>query len=266
MISSDQLAGLQRNFAAVHSALGDRRLGTISIESPIHESVLPKIQARSYEIVWIDSILESLSLDSALYRSYLQHPNFLNFSDQGVATTLIGEAKEASDLYSQLPELRSYADQDDVETEDIGPRGEQFRQWLQKNHRVTNGGEFAIDFVAYAPRPLRISGFRWNMGQPNDIQAPHEPDADLRKMAVDLLLRFEGCPVWCEVKAKGDRWTSSALQQILLYGSMLCGANQKHRCRRYFADSFLTFQPWLGILVEDQDDPRIQADYEQTLN
>ena len=266
LINSDQLAVLQRNFAAVHSAIGDRRLGTISIESPIHESILPLIQARSYEIIWIDSVLESLSLNSSLYQSYLQHPNALNLADQGVATTLISQARDASDLYSRLPELRSYADQDDVETEDIGPRGEQFRQWLQKNHTVANGNGFAMDFVAYALRPLRISGFQWHMGNAGDIQLPHEPATDLRRLTVDLLLRFEGSPIWCEVKARGDRWTSSALQQILLYGSMLCGANQMHRCRRYFADSFLTFQPWLGILVEDQDDPRFQADYEQALS
>ena len=54
LLSSDQLAGLQDNFAVVHEALGDNRLGNTSIEDSIHGSILPMIQARSYEIVWID--------------------------------------------------------------------------------------------------------------------------------------------------------------------------------------------------------------------
>jgi hypothetical protein len=269
LLSSDQIAGLQDNFASVHEGIGDTRLGSISIESSTHESMLPMIQAKSYEIVWIDTVLETLSLDSALYRSYLRHPKSLNLFDQGTATeqalTLLDETKEASDLYAQLPELRAYADQVEVQTEDIGPRGEQFRRWLQQNEAITNDGDFALDYVAYALRPLRISGSTWKMGLSTEDSIPQGTVQDLRKAALDLLLRFDGHPVWCEVKAKGDTWTSSALQQILFYGTMLNSGNQKRRCRRYFTNQFNQFHPWLGILVEDRDDPRFLADYEQTL-
>ena len=56
------------------------------------------------------------------------------------------------------------------------------------------------------------------------------------------------------------------MQQILFYGSMLSSGDQKRRCRRHFPDQLQSFQPWLGILVEDRDDPKFLADYEQTLS
>lgn len=271
LLSSDQLAGLQDNFAVVHEVLGDERLGTISIESPAHEIMLPMFQARSHEIAWIDSVLESLSLDSALYHSYLGHPRSVNLFDQGMATTpainLLNEFTEASDLYSQLPELRAYLVQGDVRVDEIGPRGQQFREWLQKSSTITDGSGISLDYVAYELRPLRISGgcFRWNQKAADDITPVDGVSGDLRRVSVDLLLRFDGFPLWTEVKMKGDTWTSCAFQQILFYGSMLCSGNQKRRCRRYFSNQFQGFQPWLGIIVEDRDDPDFLADFEQTL-
>lgn len=262
MLSSDQLVGLQDNFAVIHEALGDSRLGNTPIDDDRNKSILSMIQARSYEIVWIDSLLDSLSLNSTLHRSYLSHPRTVDLSNKDVAASLLTSFQEASDLYSQLPELRAYSVQGDVQTENIGPRGERFRLWLQQNASIRSGGDLALDYVAYALRPLRMSGrdFKWKQGLPGE-----DVVMDLRLAAVDLLLRFDVHPVWCEVKAKGDTWTSSAMQQILFYGSMLSSGNQKRRCRRHFLDQFQCFQPWLGILVEDRDDPQFQADYEQTL-
>jgi hypothetical protein len=267
MLSSDQLAGLQDNFAVVHEALGDNPLGKISIENSVHESILPMIQAKSYEIDWIDSLLGSLSLDSALYRSYLNHPNAVAVSDQGVAATLLADFRQASELYSQLPELRAYLVQGDVRTKNIGPRGQQFRSWLQESKTISNESGLALDYVAYELRPLRISGsnFQWKQNIVDDSSPTQGVSWDLRRVSVDLLLRFEGCPLWTEVKMQGDTWTSSAMQQILFYGSMLSSGNQKRRCRRHFSDQFQSFQPWLGILVEDQDDSKCLADYEQTV-
>ena len=270
LLSSEQLAGLQDNFAVVNEAIGDSRLGTISIESPIHESVLPMIQSRSYEIAWIDSVLESLSLDSALYRSYLGHPQSLNLFDHGAVTeqakTLFNEFTEASDLYSQLPELRDYLDQREVQLGKIGPRGQCFRAWLQENSTITDGSAFALDYVAYELRPLRISGgcFQWKQNAVNDNSPAEDATRDLRRVSVDLLLRYDGAPLWTELKMQGDTWTSCAFQQILFYGSMLNSGNQKRRCRRYFSEQFESFQPWLGVLVEDRVDPKFLADYEQT--
>ena len=271
LLSSDQLAGLQDNFASVHEAIGDTRLGSISIESPTHESMLPMIQARSYEIVWIDTVLETLTLDSALYRSYLRHPKSLNLFDQGTATeqalTLLDETKEASDLYAQLPELRDYLDQGSVRVDEIGPRGQQFREWLQENSTINDGSDIVLDYVAYELRPLRISGgcFQWKQTAATESTSTDGVSCDLRRISVDLLLRLDGYPLWTELKMQGDTWTSCAFQQILFYGSMLNSGNQKRRCRRYFADQFQCFQPWLGVLVEDRADPKFLADYEQTL-
>lgn len=271
LLSSDELGCLQTNFAIAHDALGgDCRLGSVSIESPIHEQILPRIQARSLEIQWINSILQTLSLDSALLRAYSNKPQSIDLfhgnQPTEQAVRLLENLASASELYSQLPELRAYADQDDVQAENIGPRGEQFRLWLQENHTITDGGDTALDYVAYAPRPLRIRGCNWNLAAAGELPPHIAAPPDVRRMTVDLLLRFEGYPVWFEVKAKGDKWASSALQQILLYGAMLSGPNQKHRCRRYFADQFLTYAPWLGVLVEEQDDPRILTDFEMSLS
>lgn len=261
LLSASQLNGFQDNFAVVHEVLGDRRLASIPIDDPIHELILPKIQARSYEILWMDSFLENVPMDSALYHSYLLHPAALQLLDADQPTelgaTLLHDFEEAVDLYSQVPELREYFVQEDVEVENIGPRGQQFRQWLQQNHAVSDGGTVTLDYVAYELHPLRMSGgtFHWN-----------QELNDLRRVSVDLLLRFEGNPVWCELKMRGDSWTSTALQQILFYGSMLCSGNQQRRCRRTFSDQFERFRPWLGIIVEEREENGFVEDFEQTLS
>lgn len=272
LLSAAQLSDLQDNFAVVHEALGDRRLGDIPSADPIHGSILPMLQARSYEIAWIDSLLESLSMDSALYRSYLRHPKTVNLLKSGVTTEqggkLLTDFQEAVELYSQIPELRAYSIQGNVEQDDIGPRGEQFRQWLQQNKTITSGDGTALEYVAYALRPLRMSGgraFHWRLDVVGGAADPKGLGKDLRQVAVDLLLRFEGNPVWCEVKTQGDTWTSAALQQILFYGSMQTSGNQQRRCRRYFLDQFQHFRPWLGILVEERADGEFLADYDETL-
>ena len=215
--------------------------------------------------------MESLTLDSALYRSDLGHPNSINHFENGKLTdqgfTLFNEFTEASDLYTQLPELRDYLDQGSVRVDQIGPRGQQFREWLQRNSTINDGSDIALDYVAYELRPLRISGgcFQWKQTAATESTSADGVSRDLRRISVDLLLRFDGYPLWTELKMQGDTWTSCAFQQILFYGSMLNSGNQKRRCRRYFADQFQCFQPWLGVLVEDRADPKFLADYEQTL-
>ena len=260
LLSASQLNGFQENFAVIHEALGASTLASISIDAQDHELILPKIQARSHDIVWIDSFLEQVSMDSALYHSYLLHPGSLNLLDADqpteVGATLLHNFEEAVDRYSQVPELREYFVQEDVEEEDIGPAGQQFRQWLQQNNAVSNGGAVTLEYVGYELHPLRMSGatFHWNQER-----------NDLRRVSVDLLLRFAGNPVWCELKMKGDSWTSTALQQILFYGSMLCSGNQQRRCRRFYSDQFTQFKPWLGIIVEDREEIGFVEDFEQTL-
>jgi hypothetical protein len=272
LISSSQLNDLQKNFAVVNEALGGHPLPSIPFADPTNEVILTEIQEKSYEIAWIDSVLDSLSLDTALYRSYLRKSRTVNLFDHQVATeqavVLLDEFQLASELYSQLPELRDYHVQNEVQVDDIGPRGQQFREWLQ-GHAINDGANITLEFVAYELRPLRIFGrnFQWQMGPLPEGAVPQRATGDLRRVAVDLLLRYDGHPVWCEVKAKGDTWTSSAMQQILFYGSMLSSGNQKRRCGRCYPDEFQCFQPWLGILVEQRnDDQDFIADYEQTLN
>ena len=212
------------------------------------------------------------SLDSALFRPYRSYPKIVTLFERGAATeqaaTLLAEFQRTAELYSQLPELGAYRDKSDVRSEDNGPRGQQFRSWMQRSGTISDGTCMTLDFVASELRPLRTSGenYQWKQNIVDDSSPTQDVCRDLRRVSVDLLLRFDGCPLWTEVKMLGDTWTSSAMQQILFYGSMLSSGNQKRRCRRHFSDQFQSFQPWLGILVEDQDDPKFLADYEQTLS
>ncbi len=84
-------------------------------------------------------------------------------------------------------------------------------------------------------------------------------------MAVDLLARYQGNPIWCEVKMRHDSWATAALQQVLLYGSMICSGNQKRRCRRFYSNQFDRFTPWLGILIEEQAEDGFIEDFEQAI-
>jgi hypothetical protein len=63
----------------------------------------------------------------------------------------------------------------------------------------------------------------------------------------------------------GDTWTSSAMLQILFYGSMLSNGHQRRRLMRFFPDQFGSTQPWLGIIVENRDDKDFAADFEQAV-
>ncbi len=158
-----------------------------------------------------------------------------------------------------IPELSAFNEQDHGREGNLGPRGQQFREWFQK-HRILSCDHHQFACVDYELRPLRMFGpnFGWHL--PEDM--PQDP----RKMSVDLLCRFQRNPVWCELKMNGDHFASAALQQILFYGSMLCGENQIRRCSRLFKDDFDTFHPWLGILAEERKDNRFENDFQITVD
>lgn len=277
LLTADQLRDLQDNFAMVHQAVGDFRLGNVSIGAADHVQILPRLQACALEIVWFDRLLAEQSMDTALYRSNQRHPQSITLMEQnGLSVSgrqMLDQFNDASAVYCVVPELRGYLEQGDIRRGELGPRGEQFREWLQGNGAILSNDGRTLEFVAYALRPLRMTGstFQWKQ----DLQNSGEDagrERDLRRLAVDLLFRFEDQPVWCEFKAagktpvgKGDTWTSSALQQVLVYGSMLCSGNQVRRCRRQFKDEFQSFRPWLGVIVEERDELRFQSDFNQAV-
>src|SRR5690606_39032827 len=118
--------------------------------------------------------------------------------------------------------------------------------WFQQAHLLLGPTEEAgLEYVAYALRPLRLSGaeFRWE-----------RQTQDARRLSIDLLCRFQGQPVWTELKMNGDTWTSSALQQILLYGAMVAGGHQARRLHSLYGAEFDQGRQWLAVLVEDRDD------------
>ena len=260
LISVEQLNGWRDNFASVHDAAGEQSLGNIPQNAPANDVILQGVQACSFEIAHIDEILRTLPVETALYSSYQAHPRQIgliqdtNLTPDGSA--LLQHFGEAVSVYSRVPELRRYSIQDEAVEGGPGPRGRQFQQWLAQGHSLPIGDGFVLEYVAHELKPLHLSGgdFRWNQNH-----------GDLRLVSVDLLCRYRKQPVWCEVKMAGDTWTSSAVLQILFYGSMLSSGHQRRRLARCFPDQFENTRPWLGVVAERRDNADFLPDYRQAI-
>ncbi len=257
LFSMDQLRGWQTNFAVGQDALGEVALGTIRTSDPSVEQILSRFQAHAFELAHIDHVLESQSFQTPLYSKYRKVGKYVELSNGGepnaVGQLLLEQFEDAASIYAQVPELLSYFDQRKVRTGDLGPRGRQFQEWFSNAGQLTGIDGVTLEYVKHELRPLRMSGseFRWNQNE-----------GDLRMLSIDLLCRDRKHPVWCELKMDGDSWTSSALVQVLLYGSMLCSSHQQRRCRRFFSQQFSDFRPWLGIIVEQREDDGFPEDFE----
>lgn len=204
---------------------------------------------------------QELPLETNLYQEFLKHPRSLRLFDSEVMSdagqSLLTNFSQAIACYVQVPQLRGYSIQESVREGELGPAGEQFLEWFQQARRLSGpAAEAGLEYVAYALRPLRLSGaeFRWE-----------RQTQDARRLSIDLLCRFRGQPVWTELKMIGDTWTSSALQQILLYGAMVAGGHQVRRLQSYYGAEFEQGRPWLAVLVEDRDDRAFLDDFDQTL-
>ena len=237
-------------------------MGNISINDPANDSILSKLQASSFEIAYIDSLLDTLSLDTQLYAKYNEHPKALRLFQGNEPTPtgreLLNQFEEAYAVYTTLPELRTYFDQGSAQEGKLGPRGQQFRGWLQQVNEIPIDNDLNLAYVAYELKPWHMSGknFRWK-----------QDAGDLRLASVDMLCRYQGQPVWCEVKMAGDTWTSSAVLQILFYGSCVCTSYQRRRLSRVFATEFDDARPWLAIIVErrQEQESEFLADFEQAV-
>lgn len=260
LLSVTELSEWSANFEFVRKAAGDLPLGQIPQNDPKNDVILERLQACLYQLLYTDALLNELRMDTELYRAYLSHPRNLRLMDGEIPSQsgqmLLRNFASAVLTYSQIPQLRDYCIQEDVREGDLGPAGEQFREWFQQNRHIPGTGEAPLEYLAYALRPLRLAGadFRWN-----------QQENDARRLSVDLLCRYQEHPVWVELKMKGDTWTSAALQQNLLYGSMLAGENQARRLRIYFGSELQNETPWVAVLVEDQNDPAFLSDFDQTL-
>jgi len=252
--SFGQLGQWQKNFAVVHDAIGDFSLGSIPAVDARNKQILCGLQNRTFEIDHIDKLLHELDFDTALYQSYSLKENSLNLSDGGLE--LLESFANAVSNYGQIPELRSFSkDRENRRRGDLGPHGQRFREWFSQNSLTLNDNGI-IEYIDDELKPLHLSGreFRWNQNE-----------GDLRLVSVDLLCEYGGHPVWCEVKMDGDSWTSSAVLQILFYGSMICSGNQQRRIRRRFYDRFEQTRPMLGVIVEKRDNQDFQSDFESSL-
>ncbi len=260
LLTSKQMNSWRVNFSFVHRILGDIHLAEVSQADERNDSLLPQFQALAFQFMYVDSLLNQLPVETDLYHSYLGHSRALKFMDgnnlNNSGKQLLKQFSQAISIYTQIPELRDYFIQNSVREGNLGPNGQQFRESFQQGKRLEITDGCYLEYVGYELRPLRLTGthFCWNQGQ-----------QDIRKVAVDLLCRYQGHPVWTELKMKGDSWTSSALQQILLYGTMLSGELQQNRCRRFFSDQFQNFRPWLAVLVEDRGEDRFMDDYKQAV-
>ena len=260
MLSLWQLRQWQNNFATVHHAVGDKPLGSIRTNDPVHQAILPDLQARAFEIAHIDTLLETLSVETDLYAQYNEHRRRIALFQEGEPTDtgrlLLDNFNNAFSVYSQLPELRSYSVQTKTRVGGLSPRGQRFREWLSEVGELSDNNDVTLTYVGYELKPWHLSGgeFRWN-----------QTNGDMRLASVDLLCRYRNQPVWCEVKMDGDSWTSSAVLQALFYGSCVCSSHQRRRLRRFFGDQFEETRPWLGVIVEKRDDTGFLPDFKQAV-
>jgi len=261
LLSVAELADWATNFSFVEEAVGEVSWGQIRQNDVRNDMPLQELQSIIYQLLYTDSLLCDLPVETSLYHKYLEHPRRICLLDGEVMSNagqdLLANFSQAVTCYGQVPQLRGYSIQEAVQEGELGSAGEQFRAWFQEAHLLLGPTEEAVlEYVAYALRPLCMSGtkFRW------ENQA-----YDARRLTIDLLCRFRGQPAWTEVKRAGDTWTSSALQQILLYGAMVAGGHQARRLHSLYGAEFEQGRPWLAVLVEDQEDPAFLEDFAQTL-
>jgi hypothetical protein len=255
----DCLATWGENFAVVRDAIGPTPLGSIPLGSGDSTRILGALQAQAPAILEIDDRLATLPVETALYGAYHSQAKTAGqllaaggLTPAGV--TLLGSVTEALATYARVPELalpfRQAGDGGEP-----SPRGAQLRHFFQ--HAGANPLGFAtpLDFVDYEARPLRINKLAW-------AQSSH---GDIRRDAVDLLLRYESRPAVTEAKMKGDKWPSAGLQQILYYGTMLAHEAQMRRLERYYPVRFPHKELWLGLIVERHEEAAWRADLDMTL-
>lgn len=261
LLSLAQLAEWAANFTFVAEAVGEVSWGQIPQNDSRNDGPLQKLQAVIDQLLEADSLLRDLPVETDLYLEYLKHPRSLRLFDGDMVSDtgreLLANFSQAATCYVQVPQLRGYSIQESVREGELGPAGEQFREWFQQARRLSGpAADAGLEYVAYALRPLRLSGaeFRWET-----------QTQDARRLSIDLLCRFRGQPVWTELKMIGDTWTSSALQQILLYGAMVAGEHQTKRLQAYHGAEFDQGRQWLAVLVEDRDDRAFLEDFDQTL-
>ena len=260
LFSMEQLRDWQTSLAAAQDVLGEVSLGSIKTSDPSLEEILSRFQARTFELAYLDHVLETLAVETALGSTYRQVGKRVdlrsNRESNLIGQHLLEQFEDAASTYAQVPELLNYFDQIGARAGDLGPKGRSFQEWFRDARHLTGNDGIAVEYVAHELRPLRMSGadFHWN-----------QQEGDLRKISVDLLCRYRNHPVWCELKMNGDAWTTSALVQVMFYGSMLCSSHQQRRCRRFFSDQFSDFRPWLGIIVEQREDDGFQEDFESAL-
>jgi hypothetical protein len=258
LITADTLRQWQDNFASVNDAVGGVALGNLPAEDPANDQLLSQLQARSFEIAHIDTLLESLPVETPLYLRFADHPKTIDLIRDGTLAQggqdLLDRFSKSLSVYSQIPELRRYFDV--VQTGDLDLRGERLRQWFTNHGPLDCGDGGILEYVAYELKPLHLSGgcFHWRQ------------DGDLRLVSVDLLCRYGDQPVWTEVKVQGDTWTSSAVLQILFYGAMIASGHQRRRLQTHFPERFLNPRPWLGVFVEQRPGkPEFLQDWHQAI-
>jgi len=260
LLSFDQLRQWQENFFLIQDCIGSVPLGNVPANDKANALVLSNLQSASAELDSLDKLLDSLEVDTGIFYEFMEKTKtrdlFINDDLTQKGRALHEKLCQAAATYNQIPELRSYsADRGGRRKEDLGPKGQRFRQWHNSNPLPIGGGPL-MHYVDDEIKPLHLSGrdFQWR-----------QKEGDMRLLSVDLLGNLEGKPVWCEVKVDGDSWTTAALVQILLYGSMIAGSNQQRRLERQFPNRFTDTTPWLGIIVEERDHSDFMADHDAAI-
>lgn len=261
LLSFQQLRQWQENFAFVHECLGANSLGNVPANDPVGLETLAKLQAIANEISRSDALLGSIDVKTPLLQFFEESGESIELYRHGTLTevgqSLLQLVSGAAAVYERIPELRSFfSDRSHRRVENLSGAGHRFRQWHSEHPLAISEGR-ELRFVDDELKPLHLTGsvFNWT-GSGED---------DIRLKSVDILSECKGSPVWCEVKMQGDTWTSSALVQILLYGTMIASQDQQKRLQRKYDGRFGATRPWLGVIVEERSSERFASDRSQAI-
>lgn len=266
LLSFDDVNVLADNFHVIWEAIpeaaippdGKFAIGKLNRDGATMGLVLAALEQRSSDIRAVCSALTN-SIDTPLFQLRRQLGRSALLMDAESVSpygrSVLAAFGESQRLYAQLPHLRGFGTSNARGQGRPGKRDALLRWYMQNqpgNPLATNP---PVDFVAYELKPLNISdSLTWTCR------------CDPRTESVDLLLELAGSPALTEVKMRGDKFTSSAIVQLLYYASIMANSGQASRLRREVRDC--PGKMWMCVVVEKRLAPGeagFEDDLQQTL-
>jgi hypothetical protein len=258
---------LADNFRLIREAIppaavgpnGNVAVGRLPKDGPDMRDVLSELEKRTSDICSIcEALTYSLDTPSYTMRRALGNSVTLMCGDSlsDYSRSVLAAFVESQNAYGRLPQLTGFGT-DNVRGQDRPAKRDALLRWYMQHNPINPlGTNPQVDFVSYELKPLNIAdSLNWTCS------------SDPRKDSVDLLLRLNGSPVFTEVKMGGDKFTSSAIVQVLYYASILANPFQVLRLNRE-VHAFTSQDSWLCVVVEERSSSNnsgFGSDLEQSL-